>query len=86
MPDLSSYLNVYNTALVILQKKGFASRLDDKTDNWYTEKYGWTFQADNPIELLGLVAIYGHQRPKTKTEYWWRIDKPDLLTELDPEK
>ena len=85
MTDLSAYLNVYNTALVILQEKGYTSRHEVTTDNWHAEKDGWSFLADNPIELLGLAAIFERQAPKTKTENWWRIDQPDLLKQLDPE-
>jgi hypothetical protein len=85
MPDLSAYLNVYNTALVILQEKGFTARHDATTDDWHAEKDGWTFVADNPIELLGLAAIFERQAPKVKTENWWRIAEPDLLKQLDSE-
>ncbi len=85
MPALSAYLNVYNTALVILQRKGFAIRFDEPNEEWYAKKDGWDFLAEDPIQLLGLVAIYEHQSPPEKDEYWWKIDEPDLLTQLDPQ-
>jgi hypothetical protein len=37
------------------------------------------------MELLGLVAIFEHHAPKTKAEYWWKIDDPDLFGKLCPE-
>ena len=85
MPDLSSYLNVYNTALVVLERKGWTLRRDKVCDDWYATKDGWEFLADNPMELLGLVSIYEHHAPKKKAEYWWKIDQPDILRKLDPE-
>jgi hypothetical protein len=85
MPDLSSYPNVWNTALVILQRKGFRVRYDKAQQHWYAEKEGWQFLADDPLELLGLAAIYEHHAPKKKTEYWWKIDEPNILSQLDPE-
>ncbi len=85
MPDLSSYLNVYNTALVVLERQGWVLRYDKEHEWWFAQKDGWEFLADNPIELLGLVGIYEHHGPKEKREYWWKIDEPDLLSHLDPE-
>jgi hypothetical protein len=84
MSDLSAYLNVYNTALVILQRKGFAIRFDESHDSWYAKKGEWEFHADDPMQLLGLVGIYEHQAPKKKEEYWWKIDEPNLLSLFDP--
>jgi hypothetical protein len=85
MPDLSAYLNVYNTALVVLDRKGWALSFDSSHDSWHAKKEGWEFLADNPIELLGLVAIYEHHAPTVKKEYWWKIDEPNILAKLDPE-
>jgi hypothetical protein len=84
MPDLSAYLNVYNTALVILERQGWALRFDEAREHWHAKKGDWEFLADDPMQLLGLVAIYEHHEPKKKTEYWWKIDSPDLLSKLDP--
>jgi len=85
MPDLSAYLNVYNTALVVLQRKGWALRYDREHEWWFAQRDGWEFLADNPMELLGLVGIYEHHAPKEKREYWWKIDDPNLLSHFDPE-
>jgi hypothetical protein len=85
MPDLSAHLNVYNTALVVLQRKGFKLRYDKSHEWWFAEKDGWEFLADDPMELLGLVAIYEHHSPQEKKEYWWKIDEPDLLSQFDPD-
>lgn len=84
MPDLSAYLNVYNTALVVLQRKGFSVRFDAQHEHWHASKDGWDFLADDPMQLLGLAAIYEHRAPKKKEEYWWKIDEPDLFSQLDP--
>jgi hypothetical protein len=86
MSDLSAYPNVYNTALVLIQKKGFAVTYDRDPEHWYAQKKEWKFLADDPIQLLGLVSIYEYSAPTEKSEYWWKIDSPDLLSQLDPEK
>jgi len=82
---LSSYPNVFNSCLVILQRKGFALSYETETDSWLAEINGFKFKADNPIELLGLAAIYEDRRPEADSEYWWQINNPYLLGELDPE-
>ncbi len=84
MTQLSSYPNVFNTCLVILRRDGFDLAYDKTTDAWSAEKEGFSFRADNPIELLGLAAIYQKLQPKEQREYWWKIDKPNVLAELDP--
>lgn len=83
---LSSYPNVYNTCPVILQRKGFSLSHEKETDSWFAEISTFKLKADNPIELLGLAAIYEEQKPKSDSEYWWQISAPDLLGELDPEQ
>lgn len=85
MPDIGAHLNVYNTALVILERKGWALRYDSSQEWWFAKKGEWEFLADDPMQLLGMVAIYEHHSPKKKEEYWWKIDQPDLLSKLDPE-
>ena len=85
MADLSAYVNVYNTALVVLEKKGWALRFDSDHAWWYAKKGDWEFLADDPTQLLGLVAIYEYHKPDKKKEYWWKIDEPNLLAKLDPE-
>ena len=82
---LSSYPNVFNSCLVILQRKGYTLSYEKETDTWLAEISGFQFKADNPIELLGLAAIYEDRKPDTDSEYWWQINDPYLLGELDPE-
>ena len=82
MPDLSSYPNVWNTALVILKKKGFVVWTDESESTWHAKKESWTFFGDDPINLLGLVAIFEEKKPEKKAEHWWKIDSPDLLSTI----
>ncbi len=84
MPDLSSHLNVYNTALVILERKGWSLSFDKPRDVWFAKRDGWELLADDPMQLLGLVRIYEHHSPNTKQEYWWKLDEPNVLAKLDP--
>lgn len=49
---------------------------------WFAEKDGFYFCADNPIELLGLVAVRDHMKPAEDVSYWWRTDGPDLHAEF----
>lgn len=88
---LSSHINVWNTCLLILRQRGFALRVEGElgadgcypTDAlWTAKKDGFYFCADNPIELLGLVAVYDYVRPREDLPYWWQVEGPDLYTEL----
>lgn len=79
MPALSAAANVPNTALVILQRKGFCVWTDDAEKWWFAERDGWDFMADDPIQLLGLVAIFEFQQPTEFREYWWRHREPWLV-------
>ncbi|WP_338846796.1 hypothetical protein V8J88_23875 [Massilia sp. W12] len=49
---------------------------------WIAELNGFKFMADNPIELLGLVAIYDHKKPESDSNYWWHVEGEDIWTEL----
>jgi hypothetical protein len=71
MPTLSQYTNVYNTAVALLRKKGFQVWRDEGQRYW-AERDGWDFLADDPVGLLGLVAIFEARCPPEWTEYWWR--------------
>ena len=82
MPALSSYPNVWNTALVVLRDKGFRVWTDADQTAWFAERGGWDLLADDPIQLLGLVAIFEHRMPRQFREYWWQLDEPDLLSEV----
>lgn len=80
MPALSYYTNVHNTALVVLERKGY--RLWTENEVYCAEKDGWDFMADDPVQLLGVVAIYEFQKPAEYQEYWWRLREPSLLHDL----
>jgi hypothetical protein len=79
MPSLGVYSNVLNTALIVLQRKGFRVWTNESESNWYAEKDGWDFLADDPIQLLGLVSIFEFQKPSQFKEYWWMIEEPYLI-------
>ena len=89
--SLSSHPNVYNTCLTILRSRGFALHVEGEMDSdgcypvdalWIAEKANFSFVAYNPIELLGLVAIFDHVQPVEPRSYWWVVDGPDIKTEL----
>jgi hypothetical protein len=76
---------------LILRQRGFALRVSGElradgcypTDAlWIAENDGFYFCADNPIELLGLVAVQDHVRPREDVPYWWQMKRPDLYEEL----
>lgn len=92
MASLGSHANVYNTCLRILRQRGYRLWVEGELDAndmyptdlaWMAEKNGETFQADNPIELLGLAAIYEYVAPVGETQsYWWVAEGPDIRDEL----
>jgi hypothetical protein len=88
---LGSHANVYNTCLRILRQRGFDLRVEGELDadgcypshaHWIAEKSGFYFCGDNPIELLGLVAIYDHVQPKEDVPYWWVVEGDPIWDEL----
>jgi hypothetical protein len=84
MPALGCYANVFNTALVILQRKGY--RVWQGNGGLIcAEKNGWDFTADDPVQLLGLISIYESQQPASYREYWWKIDEPWLIEDIADE-
>ena len=87
---LFSYPNVWNTCLLILRERGYRLFLlgpDEPVSlsrcTWNAEKVGIKLRADNPIELLGLAMIHEHQQPAADIPYWWRIDGPNIVHELE---
>jgi hypothetical protein len=82
MPALGEYSNVYNTAILILQRKGFRVWYDEATDTYCCERDGWDFMANTPTSLLGLVAIFEYKQPATYREYWWREEGPFVYPDL----
>jgi hypothetical protein len=88
---LASHANAYNTCLRILRARGFTLEVSgNQADDggypvdclWIAHKGDFHFTADNPIELLGLTAIYEHVKPTEDQPYWWSVDGPDIWTEL----
>jgi hypothetical protein len=88
---LFSFSNVWNTCLLIIRKRGYRLYLLGDPDErgstskctWNAEKDGMKFRADNPIELLGLIAIQEHHGASIDAPYWWRVDGPDIIGELE---
>ncbi|HEY9475240.1 MAG TPA: hypothetical protein VIS06_15510 [Mycobacteriales bacterium] len=72
MPALGEYADVYDTAIAVLEQKGFTIWKDEAADMFCAQRDGWDFMGDSPISLLGLVAIYEHKNPTSYVEYWWR--------------
>jgi hypothetical protein len=90
-PRIFSYPNVWNSCLLLARAKGFSIKLTGNPDQqgsisccrWVASKEDRTeLTADNPIELAGLIALYEYHRPKQDASYWWRIDGPNLVEEL----
>jgi hypothetical protein len=82
MPALSAYANTENTALIILQRKGYQLWYDESIQRFCCEKDGWDFTAESATELLGVVAIYDYHHPDQCQEYWWKINEPWLIDGL----
>jgi hypothetical protein len=76
MPALSEYVNVYNSALTIIENKGFQIWFNDKAELYCAEREGWDFMAENPISLLGLIAMHEAITPSVYAEYWWKSNPP----------
>jgi hypothetical protein len=89
MPRLGSAGNVYNSCLRLLRTRGYHLHAEEVTAEgdlfWYAEKDGFSFVGDNPIELLGLTAIYEAVSPldaQSAQPYWWVIKGDDIYREL----
>ncbi len=88
---LFSYPNVWNTCLLILRVQGFRLYLLGDPDeagsisacSWNAEKNGMKFRGSNPIELLGLASVYHFHQPEVDTSYWWRLEGPNIVKELE---
>jgi hypothetical protein len=86
---LTDHVNVWNTALQILRRRGHALRVqladdDDQDDTWWAEEGDFKLSARDPIALLGLVAIRDEVQPTADTPYWWsgKTDARDVRAEL----
>src|SRR5215470_15309988 len=75
MATLADYTNVFNTALSILEQKGYQLWYDAASYTYYAEKNGWDFASNSPVGLLGVIAIYEFHKPNTWAEYWWLIPR-----------
>lgn len=73
MPALSEYVNVYDTAVELLQRAGFQVWFDEGADLFCAEREGWDFMAESPIGLLGLVKLHEMIAPSGWSEYWWKL-------------
>jgi hypothetical protein len=82
MPALSEHVNVHGTAIAILRDKGFQVWIEDQGASYWAERDGWDFLADNPVALLGLVAIFETVAPQQCREYWWRIRYTGRLSDI----
>lgn len=72
MAALAEYSNVYDSALAVLEEKGYQLWFDADAQLYCAERDGWDFQAMSPTSLLGLVAMFEHAAPEEYAEYWWR--------------
>lgn len=82
MASLSEHSNVYNTALLILKRKGFQLWYDANTTDYCAERQGWSFRSPSPCGLLGLVAIFEERKPTGFAEYWWREEGAEIYRNL----
>jgi len=82
MATLADHTNVFNTALLVLQQKGYQLWHDAESHIYYAEKDGWDFASSSPVGLLGVVAIYDFLQPQAWKEYWWRLSDETLYRRL----
>ena len=85
MAALGDHLNVIDTALDLLDRKGFQVWYDKPTDHYWAERDGWDFAARTATALLGLVAIFEAAQPDAYREYWWKSPRVRLREAL-PDK
>lgn len=76
MPALSEHVNVYTTAIAVLEHKGFSVWYDRKQDAYCAQRDGWDFWAENPVSLLGLAAIFEYKKPSEYTSRCGRLRVP----------
>lgn len=55
---------------------------DDGPFGYLAQKNGFTFAADNPIELLELTSAYEYVRPAADEPYWWLVTGPNVADEI----
>jgi len=79
MATLADHANVSDTALIILQKKGYQLWQNSESNTYYAEKDGWDFASNSLVGLLGVVAIFEFTRPPVWREYWWKEPSDSCL-------
>lgn len=84
MPALSYHSNVHDSALALLRRKGFQVWKDGQSQHYGAERDGWDFFAYDPVELVGLVAMFEASAPAAYCEYWWRDDSARGLEQTLP--
>lgn len=85
MPSLGDHLNVYDTVVATLRRKGYQVWYDARADLYYAELNGWDFASKTPVGLVGLVALFEDRRPSEYREYWWKAPEVGLIESLPPE-
>lgn len=88
---LGSHINVHNTCLNILKKRGYKLWIDSDAPDadlldcfWFAEKNGYIFMAGNPIELMGLAGIYEFKNEPLVEEkpYWWLVNEENVYDRI----
>lgn len=82
VPTLSQSSNVYRAAVSVLHAKGFQVWCERSAGTYFAERDGWDFCADDPVALLGLVALFEARAPAEYREYWWRMEAESGPVEL----
>lgn len=74
-------VETYDPALLVLKSKGYTVRLEaveDRFAEWHAQKGDDEVVATNPVELLGLVALW-----EARGDDWERrSDEPSIYEEL----
>ena len=88
MATLATTTDVYNTCLHILKKRNNELRIEEGESEifpikWFAKKDDFEFIGHNPVELLGLIAVYEYNYPvDASNPYWWLIEGEDVYDEL----
>ena len=88
MPSLASAPSVHATCLRILRARGYSLSqvffdFEDQSPHRYRAEHGgFSFEAENPVELLGLTALYEYVRPTADEPRWWLVEGGDIESEI----
>jgi hypothetical protein len=87
MAALAAHVNVWETCLQLLERKGFVLRVEldegEGYSQWYGERDGFDFVAGNPIELRGLVVVFEDIQPERHQPYWWSASTDESIRVSD---